>query len=274
MDKIYIYGVNFKDNGKIYNFKSTFRCPLNVTVITETEKGQQFGKVVSIVEENNIKNIDELRDIIRISTKNDYEQYLKNTKDSTKALKECRELVKDLGLDMKIINATYTFDRKQLIFNFLADERIDFRELAKKLAAMYRTRIELRQIGARDKAREIGGVGTCGQKICCANFLNHIDSVSMNMAKNQGLALNPSKINGLCGRLLCCLTYEDEEYITSNQGLPELGDIINTEYGKGPVVSKNILARECKVLIDNEKVSVSFAPKSKETGNGNESSSK
>ena len=159
---------------------------------------------------------------------------------------------------MKIINATYTFDRKQLIFNFLADERVDFRELAKRLASVYRTRIELRQIGARDKAREIGGVGSCGEKICCAKFLNHIESVSMNMAKNQGLALNPAKINGLCGRLLCCLTYEDEEYLACNKGMPDIGEYIETEKGKGPVISKDILNRSYKVLVNNEKIDISL----------------
>lgn len=258
MDKYYIYGVNFKDNGKVYNFKSKVKCPVNVTVITETEKGEQFGKVVTFIKDSNIKNIDELRDIIRISTKNDYEQHLKNLRDADRALKECRKIVKELGLDMKMINATYTFDRKQLIFNFLADERVDFRELAKRLASIYRTRIELRQIGARDKAREIGGVGSCGQKICCAKFLNHIESVSMNMAKNQGLALNPSKINGLCGRLLCCLTYEDEEYLACNKGMPEIGEYIETEKGKGQVISKDILNRTYKVLVNNEKIDISL----------------
>lgn len=258
MDKYYIYGVNFKDNGKIYNFKSKVKCPINVTVITETEKGEQFGRVVSYIKDSNIKNYEELKDIIRISTKNDYETYLKNLRDAESALKESREIVKELGLDMKIINATYTFDRKQLIFNFLADERVDFRELAKRLASVYRTRIELRQIGARDKAREIGGVGSCGEKICCAKFLNHIESVSMNMAKNQGLALNPAKINGLCGRLLCCLTYEDEEYLACNKGMPEIGEYIETEKGKGPVISKDVLNRSYKVLVNNEKIDISL----------------
>ncbi len=170
MDKLYIYGVNFKDNGKLYNFKSKFRCPVNVTVITDTEKGEQFGKVVKYVENSKDIDVEELRSIIRISTKNDYEQYLKNLKDADKALKECRSIVKELGLEMNIINASFTFDRKQLLFNFLADERIDFRELAKKLAYIYRTRIELRQVGARDKAREIGGVGTCGKKYAVLTF--------------------------------------------------------------------------------------------------------
>ena len=258
MDRYYIYGVNFKDNGKIYNFKSKIRCPINVTFITETEKGLQFGKVVSYIKNDITKNIDELKDIIRISTKRDYEEHLRNLKDADLALKQCRELVKELGLEMKVINANFTFDRKQLIFNFLADERIDFRELARRLAAIYRTRIELRQIGARDKAKEIGGVGTCGQKICCANFLNHIDSVSMNMAKNQGLALNPSKINGLCGRLLCCLTYEDEEYLRCNEGLPSIGETVKTEKGEGQVVNVDILNRSFKVLVNNEKVEVTL----------------
>ncbi len=251
----YVYGVNFKDNGKIYNFKSAIKCPINVTVITETEKGEQFGKVVSYLPEYQ-EDITELKDIIRIATKNDYDQYLKNLRDGDKALKDCRKLVKELELDMKVINANFTFDRKQLIFNFLADERIDFRELAKKLAAIYRTRIELRQIGARDKAREIGGIGVCGNKICCARFLNHIDSVSMNMAKNQGLALNPSKINGLCGRLLCCLTYEDEEYIKCGENMPEIGEEVTIEAGTGPVISKDILNRTYKVLVNNEKVEI------------------
>lgn len=258
MDKFYIYGVNFKDNGKVYNFKSKIKCPINVTVITETEKGQQFGKVIKYIEDNNMKTMDELKEIIRISTKADYDQYLKNLKDAELALKECRNIVKELNLDMKVINANFTFDRKQLIFNFLADERIDFRELAKKLASIYRTRIELRQIGARDKAKEIGGVGACGQKICCANFLNHIESVSMNMAKNQGIALNPSKINGLCGRLLCCLTYEDNEYLACNEGMPEIGEYIETEKGKGQVISKDILNRTYRVLVNNEKIDISL----------------
>ena len=262
MDRYYVYGVNFKDNGKIYNFKSKIRCPINVTVITETEKGLQFGKVVNFINNDSINNIDELKDIIRISTKKDYEEYLKNLRDANQALKQCRLLVKELNLDMKMINASFTFDRKQLIFNFLADERIDFRELARRLAAIYRTRIELRQIVARDKAREVGGVGICGEKICCANFLNHIDSVSMNMAKNQGLALSPSKINGLCGRLLCCLTYEDEEYLRCSEGLPNVGDTVTLEQGEGTVVNVDVLNRSYKVLVNNEKVEISLGDES------------
>lgn len=256
MTKYNIYGVNFKDNGKVYNFKSTIHCPINVTVITDTEIGLQFGKVVSFLGIKDELEASNYKDIIRISRKDDYEQHLKNLRDANQALRKCRELVKELSLEMKVINAIYTFDRKQLIFNFLADERIDFRELARKLASIYRTRIELRQIGARDKAREVGGVGICGKALCCASFLNHIDSVSMSMAKNQGLALNPSKINGLCGRLLCCLMYEDEEYQCCLKGMPDIGEIVETASGKGQVISIDPLKRAYKVLVNNEKIEV------------------
>ena len=157
-----------------------------------------------------------------------------------------------MSLNMNIIDATYNFDRTQLLFNFLADARVDFREYAKKLAQIYKTRIELRQIGARDKAKSIDGYGVCGRRLCCAGFLNHIDSISMNMAKNQNIALNPSKINGCCGRLLCCLTYEDEQYSCCRVGMPTVGKIVTLEQGEGKVISVDILNRKYKVLIGNE----------------------
>ncbi|MDE6284397.1 MAG: hypothetical protein K2M17_01470, partial [Bacilli bacterium] len=176
-----------------------------------------------------------------------------NLKDGDKALKKCGELVPNLELNMKITTAQFTFDRKQLLFQFTADDRIDFRELAKKLAALYHTRIELRQIGARDKAKEVGGIGICGKKLCCSNFLNQMESVSMNMAKNQNLALNPSKINGLCGRLLCCLTYEDDNYIECAKGMPCVGQGVNTPKGRGTVTSVDILNRKYKAIVDGNK---------------------
>jgi len=159
---------------------------------------------------------------------------------------------------MNIIKAEYTFDKSQLIFNFVSEERVDFRELAKKLASIYHTRIELRQIGARDKAKEIGGVGVCGQNICCGRFLDHIEAISMNMAKNQNLALNPSKINGLCGRLLCCLQYEDENYQECSKGMPSVGQTIKTNNGDGKVISIDILNRKCKVLVGSNKEEIEF----------------
>lgn len=249
MDKV--YSVIFKDGGKNYFFRSNENYDNNTYVIVETEKGLQLAKITNNVKEN----IDPagLKDIQRKATEEDYENHLKNLKDADKALKKCIQIAEELNLKMKVANAQYTFDRNQLLFNFTADERIDFRELAKKLASIYHTRIELRQIGARDKAKEIGGIGVCGKKLCCNGFLNHIDAVSMNMAKNQNLALNPSKINGLCGRLLCCLAFEDEQYLECSKGLPRVGDKITTKKGTGVVDSVDILNRKYRIIINDEK---------------------
>ena len=153
---------------------------------------------------------------------------------------------------MKIFEASYMFDRKKLIFKFIADERVDFRELAKKLAAKYKTRIELRQIGVRDKAKEIGGLGPCARPLCCTEFLSNFDSVSINMAKNQGIALNPSKINGSCGRLLCCLGYEDEMYQELKKDFPKIGEFVEKDGVKGRVSELNVLNGYYKIKTDND----------------------
>ena len=152
---------------------------------------------------------------------------------------------------MHIIDASYTFDRDKLIFRFFADNRIDFRELAKELASIYKVRIELRQIGIRDKAKEIGGYGPCGQKLCCARFLKDLNAVSINMAKNQNIALNPTKINGVCGRLMCCLKYEDENYEENRQHMKKIGDKIMTEHGEGTIISLEVLNQKYKVDVPN-----------------------
>jgi len=196
----------------------------------------------------------ELKKVIRKSTKRDYLQHLNNLKDAKVAIKKCRELVSKNGLEMVIMDATYTFDRGQLIFRFIADERVDFRQLAKELGSFFKTRIELRQVGIRDKAKEIGGYGPCGRKMCCAAFLNEFDSVSINMAKNQNLALNPNKINGTCGRLMCCLKYEDENYQEYKKGLPELGKRVKTKEYEGKVVAVDIFSRTYKVLTDSNNI--------------------
>lgn len=242
------YGVSFKDNGKIYNFNALeFDCPLNVTVIVETERGLQFGKIIR--EE---KFSEDNKEILRIATKSDYNLYLNNLKLADEALKKAKKIANELNLNMSFIDSSFTFDKNQLLLNYTSAERIDFRELAKKLASIYKTRIELRQIGARDKARSIGGLGPCGKELCCKQFLKNIDAISMNMAKNQHIALNPTKINGCCGRLLCCLTYEDEEYQRCINDLPTIGSkvIINGE--EGIVRSIDILNRKYKVQVNNE----------------------
>ena len=247
------YGVSFKNDGKVYNFKAEdIECSVNVTVIVETEKGLQFGKVVKEISEENISDKSVLKDIIRIASKSDYNQYLKNSKDAIDALKYTEECVKKLDLNMNLLDASFTFDRKQLLINFISDERVDFRELAKMLAAKYHTRIELRQVGARDKAKNIGGIGICGRELCCSKFLRTIHSVNIGMAKNQNIALNPSKINGCCGRLLCCLNYENEEYERCACGMPTVGDKVVYNGSDGVVVSLDVLNRKYKVNVDNE----------------------
>lgn len=248
-----VYGVIFKDNGKEYYFNGQ-KMDLNPkdNVIVETEKGLQYGEITNLINSKKIDNSISLKNIIRKATEKDYEQYLSNTKEAKLALKKATNISKKLNLSMTFINSSFTFDRNQLLLNFYADERVDFRELAKKLAAIYKTRIELRQLGARDRAANCDGVGVCGRQLCCSSFLNNMESVSMNMAKNQNLSLNPSKINGCCGRLLCCLTYEDDEYIRCQKNLPHVGETIDTEYGKGTVKSVNILLQKYKVEIDGQ----------------------
>ena len=251
-----VYGVVFNDGGKVYYFKSSFEVALNEHVIVFTEKGEQYGKVVCEPNTKQNEDINNYKDVLRIATKEDYNQHLTNLKDADRTLKKAREIKEKLGLDMKIINANYTFDRSQLLFNFLADERIDFRELAKKLAGIYRTRIELRQIGARDKAKEISGIGVCGEKLCCSNFLTSMDTVSINMAKNQNLALNPSKINGQCNRLLCCLSYEDDNYTEARKKLPTIGSKIDYYGNEGEVVDLDILNNKYVLKMGNDRIIV------------------
>lgn len=255
--------VEFKKGGKQYIFfDNNLEISEGDNVIVETERGQQFGSVVSVG--NSSDNKDHSL-VLKVATSSDEKQNAKNISDAKKAIVKAEELIKNLGLDMKLIDSYYTFDRKQLVFQFLSDNRVDFRELAKQLAAIYKTRIELRQVGVRDKAKEISGIGPCGRKLCCSLFLNDLDSVGIAQVKNQNLALNPSKINGLCGRLLCCLKYEDDMYSYFRKDLPEVGDKIKNESVEGTVISIDIPRRKYVVLTeDNEKVEVSVPFKNKE----------
>ena len=248
-----VVGISFNPKGKVYNFDpATFILEPGDKVIVETEKGLQFGYVSSkMVEVDDEKVVNELKPVIRLASKKDVSMYEKNIKDAKKALEKAQLFVSELGLDMRLLDASFTFDRNQLLFNFLADDRVDFRELAKKLAQVYRTRIELRQIGVRDKAKEIGGLGPCGRVLCCNSFLNDLNSVTINMAKNQMLALNPTKINGVCGRLLCCLGYEDETYTALKKGLPNVGEKFENKDVKGKVQSVDVFKRVIKVETEN-----------------------
>lgn len=245
-----VCGVIFKENSKVYNFDPKDLI-LNIGdyVIVSTERGEQIGKVTTI-EDKEIKNT--LKEVIRVASKKDYNQYLLNLKDAKSALQDARKESEKLNLKMQIIDSEFTFDRKQLVFNFIADERVDFRELVKILAGKYKTRIELHQMGVRDKAKKVGGIGICGRKLCCAKFLTKMDTISINMAKNQNIALNPSKINGCCGRLLCCLAYEDETYKENKEKLPKIGSKIKIDGETGTVISVDVLSKKYKVSFENE----------------------
>lgn len=249
-----VVGVLLNGKGKTYFFSShELDLKKGMNIIVETEKGLQYGQVVVSPYEVEEKDLGfPLKNVIRIATKEDDKQYEKNQKDASLALLKAREISNQLSLDMRIIDASYLFDRSQLLFNFLADSRVDFREFAKKLAQIYRTRIELRQIGVRDKAKEIGGIGPCGRFLCCSTFLTDFNSVSINMAKNQMLALNPSKINGVCGRLLCCLNYEDEIYTEMKKGFPRMGQPYKNDEAEGKVVALNLLKKTVTIETKNK----------------------
>jgi len=259
-----IVGVKLGENGKTYFFNSNgYVLTVDDSVIVETEKGLQFG-IVSLINVKSSKNM-EYKNVIRIADKNDIKKHNNNLKDASKAIKKCNSLIEQYGLDMRIIDASYTFDREQLIFRFISDNRVDFRQLAKDLGSVFRTRIELRQVGIRDKAKEIGGFGPCGRKLCCNNFLTEFDSVSINMAKNQNLSLNPTKINGVCGRLLCCLKYENDNYTEYKKGLPDVGHRVKTDKGEGKVISVDVFKRNYKVLLpENEILLVELEDEGKE----------
>ena len=242
------YAVIYKGNNKLYYFKSSEKFEIDDEVIVDTDKGEQYAKIVKIVD--SLKT-DDLKEILRKATKEDQDNFYINIKDAELALVKARNFAKELDLNMNIINAQYTLNRAQLLFNFYAEERIDFRELARKLAGQFRTRIELRQIGARDKAKQVGG-----RKLCCSNFLNQFDSITMNMAKDQNLALNPSKINGCCGRLLCCLGYEDDEYIKCGKNLKSVGNIIKYKGKDATVIGVDILNKKYKIIVDEQKILV------------------
>lgn len=260
-----VYGIEFIDNNKIYFFDSNNKkATIGDLVIVETEKGTQIAKIVTSpkkVKKNQYKN---LKKIIRLADDEDKKINDENIEDAKKTLKRAEKIAKKLKLNMKFLSANYTFDRNQLFISFTSENRVDFRELAKELASIYKTRIELRQIGIRDKAREISGIGQCGRKLCCSSFLGSIDSVSINMVKNQNLSLNPNKINGQCGRLLCCLNYEDDNYSELRKGMPNIGDEVETEKGKAKVISLNILERKYTAMTEeNDKVEIELKEREK-----------
>ncbi|MBF0709562.1 MULTISPECIES: stage 0 sporulation family protein [Bacillaceae] len=244
-----VVGVRFKKAGKIYYFDpSSLQVSNKEFVIVETARGVEFGKVVLAN-----KQVDEedvvlpLKKVIRIADEKDRLAVEDNKHAAEEAFEVCVSKIEEYKLDMKLVDVEYTFDRNKIIFYFTADGRVDFRELVKGLASIFRTRIELRQIGVRDEAKMLGGIGPCGRMLCCSTWLGDFEPVSIKMAKDQNLSLNPAKISGLCGRLMCCLKYENDAYESGKKELPDVGKTIQTGQGKGKVVGLNILERLVQV---------------------------
>ena len=248
-----IIGVRFRSAGKIYFFDPlNFEVKRNDHVIVETARGIEYGTVVGDIREVDDSEVTQpLKPVLRVATKKDDEQEQKNKEKEKDAFKICLEKIHARGLEMKLIDAEYTFDNNKILFYFTADGRIDFRELVKDLAGVFRTRIELRQIGVRDETKIRGGIGVCGRPVCCNTYLSDFIPVSIKMAKEQNLSLNPTKISGVCGRLMCCLKHEEETYEDLNRRLPGVGDYVTTPDGlKGEVQSVNVVRQLVKVIVD------------------------
>lgn len=250
---IKVIGVRFRQAGKIYNFDP---AELNIKkgdhVIVETARGVEYGKVVSDIREESENNVVmPLKSVIRIATPEDDKRAKDNIEKEKKAFKICKEKIIKHGLEMKLIDTEYTFDNNKVLFYFTADGRIDFRELVKDLAAIFKTRIELRQVGVRDETKMLGGIGICGRPLCCNTYLSEFIPVSIKMAKEQNLSLNPTKISGICGRLMCCLKNEQDAYEHLNSNLPDVGEWVKTVDGfKGEVFSVNVLRQTVKIVIE------------------------
>lgn len=248
-----VIGVRFRTAGKIYFFDPlNFEIKRGDHVIVETARGIEFGTVMTgVTEVEDDKIVQPLKPVLRLATERDVEQEANNKLKEKEAFKICLEKIHARELDMKLIDAEYTFDNNKVLFYFTADGRIDFRELVKDLAAVFKTRIELRQIGVRDETKIVGGIGICGRPLCCHSYLADFIPVSIKMAKEQNLSLNPTKISGVCGRLMCCLKNEEETYEELNRRLPGIGDFVTTDDGlKGEVQSVNVLRQLVKVVVE------------------------
>ena len=260
-----VVGIRFRNAGKIYYFgPGKLQLKAGMHAIVETARGVEMGTVMTDPREVSEESVVQpLKPVIRIATEQDEKQAEKNRQKEKEAFKICLEKIAKHKLDMKLVEAEYTFDNNKLLFYFTADGRIDFRELVKDLAAVFRTRIELRQIGVRDETKIMGGYGICGRELCCHTFLSEFAPVSIKMAKEQNLSLNPTKISGVCGRLMCCLTNEEETYEELNNNLPSAGEAVTTPEGlKGEVQSLSVLRQLVRVIVtlDNDEKEIREYP--------------
>ncbi|OCS84841.1 PSP1 domain-containing protein [Caryophanon tenue] len=256
-----VVGVRFKKAGKIYYFDpAEFELAVGQYVIVETARGIEYGKVVVPVKqvgENDV--VLPLKQVVRPANEQDSIQVEENVAESQEAFNVATTKIAEHSLEMKLVDVEYTFDRNKIIFYFTAEGRVDFRDLVKDLASIFRTRIELRQIGVRDEAKLLGGIGPCGRMLCCSTFLGDFEPVSIKMAKDQNLSLNPTKISGLCGRLMCCLKYENDEYEEAKANMPDVGEFIRTPEGKGKVIGLNVLERLIQVQLKETDRVVEYA---------------
>lgn len=246
-----VAGVRFKTAGKVYYFDpADVDVKMGDNVIVETARGMEYGTVTMDVAEVSEKDIvAPLKKIVRIANEKDQKQHIENVKKKERAMALCQEKVDKHGLVMKLIDVEYTFDNSKIVFYFTADGRVDFRELVKDLAGVFKMRIELRQIGVRDEAKMLGGIGSCGRSLCCHSWLADFEPVSIKMAKVQNLSLNPTKISGICGRLMCCLKYENDIYMELRKGMPDVGEKIKTPDGLAKVIETNILENLIKARL-------------------------
>jgi len=247
--------IKFKEAGKKYHFSyKDLNLEQNQKVVVETARGLEIGMVYMIKDVDKQDLVSELKPVLRIASDDDIKSDVYNQSLENQVVAETKRLVKVHQLSMKVLSAEYTLDRKRLMIYFEAEDRVDFRNLVKDLNKIYHTRIELRQIGPRDAAKMIGGIGPCGLILCCTTFIGEFETVSIKMAKNQNLALNPQKISGVCGKLLCCIRYEDETYKELKKTLPDVHEFVETEEGPGKIIDVNILAQKVKVRFkDHEK---------------------
>lgn len=247
-------GVRFKCAGKVYYFSpNDLDIKVGDKVIVETSRGIEFGACVTeMTDLDNEEIISPLKDVLRVATEEDKLIHKENLLKAKEAMKICKEKVEEHNIDMKVSSTEYTFDNNKLIFYFTSDDRVDFRDLVKDLASIFRTRIELRQVGVRDEAKMIGTMGYCGRESCCSTFLSDFSPVTIKMAKDQSFSLNPSKISGICGRLMCCLSYEQEAYEHSLAKMPKPGSYVETELGKGVVSQISPLQELVKVKFESE----------------------
>lgn len=246
-----VIGVCFKPDGKLYYFDPmSFDIKKDDLVIVETARGQECGRVVTDTAPLPAEDvIRPLKPVVRIATEEDQKRYYENRESEAEARTVFEEKVLEHKLEMKLVDVEYAFDRSKLLFYFTAEGRVDFRDLVKDLATIFRTRIELRQIGVRDEAKMVGGLGICGRPFCCSSFLDDFHPVSIRMAKDQGLSLNPTKISGMCGRLMCCLKYEEDSYRALHKAMPSVGSVVSTREGEGKVVDINLLQAQVKVSL-------------------------